>query len=245
MTSITSLQGTDGVTTANSMTKINTNFANLNSDKIETSYLDTDTSLTADSDTKIATQKAVKAYVDAGGNPNASETARGIVQEATDAQVTAGTATGATGAKLFVTPTKLATRLTTVLAGYQTTLVTKSGLISRDLAAASGSVTTAHGLGKIPKLVRMSAFNATVSEVRLSSGSYDGTNTSCTFSSNSTTSSNATSGGSTSVIINIQDYSNSYAQNASITFDSTNITLTWTKIGFPTGTLQISWDAIA
>jgi hypothetical protein len=49
------------------MTKVNTNFANLNSDKIETSYLDTDTSLTANSDVKIATQKAVRAYVDAGG----------------------------------------------------------------------------------------------------------------------------------------------------------------------------------
>ena len=64
MASITTLTGSDGVTTANSMTKINTNFTNLNSDKIETSYLDTDTSLTANSDTKIATQKAVKAYVE-------------------------------------------------------------------------------------------------------------------------------------------------------------------------------------
>lgn len=67
MTTITSLVGTDGITTANSMTKINTNFANLNSDKIETSTLDTDTSLTANSDSKIATQKAIKAYVDALG----------------------------------------------------------------------------------------------------------------------------------------------------------------------------------
>jgi hypothetical protein len=112
MASITTLTGSDGVTTANTMTKVNTNFANLNSDKIETSTLDTDTSLTANSDSKIATQKAVKAYVDSGGNQNASETTRGIVQEATDAQVTAGTATGSTGAKLFVTPAKLETRIT-------------------------------------------------------------------------------------------------------------------------------------
>jgi hypothetical protein len=110
MSSITTLTGSDGITTANTMTKVNTNFANLNSDKIETSTLDTDTSLTANSDSKIATQKAVRAYVDSGGNQNASETTRGIVQEATDAQVTAGTATGSTGAKLFVSPAKLATR---------------------------------------------------------------------------------------------------------------------------------------
>lgn len=77
MASITSLQGSDGITTANSMTKINTNFAKLNSDKIETSFLDTDTSLTANSDSKIPTQKAVKAYVDAGGT--ASETAKRVL----------------------------------------------------------------------------------------------------------------------------------------------------------------------
>jgi hypothetical protein len=41
----------------------------------------------------------------------ASETVAGIVEEATDAEVTAGTATGATGAKLFVTPAKLKTKL--------------------------------------------------------------------------------------------------------------------------------------
>jgi hypothetical protein len=54
---------------ANSRTDINTNFSNLNTDKIETSYLDTDTTLAANSDTKIATQKAVKAYADAVSSP--------------------------------------------------------------------------------------------------------------------------------------------------------------------------------
>lgn len=64
MATITTLVGTDGITTANSMAKINTNFANLNSDKIETSVIDTNTSLTANSDSKIPSQKAVKTYVD-------------------------------------------------------------------------------------------------------------------------------------------------------------------------------------
>ena len=105
MSTITTLNASDLIT--NSRADINTNFSNLNTDKIETSVLDTDTALTANSDAKVATQKAVKAYVDAGGNVNASETAKGIVEEATDAEVTAGTATGGTGAKLFVTPAKL------------------------------------------------------------------------------------------------------------------------------------------
>ena len=42
---------------------------------------------------------------------NASETSAGIVEEATDAEVTAGTATGGTGAKLVITPAKLRTYL--------------------------------------------------------------------------------------------------------------------------------------
>lgn len=107
MSTLQTIQATDLIST--SRTDINANFIALNNEKIETSTLSTDSTLAANSDAKIATQKAVKAYVDAGGNVNASETARGIVEEATDAEVTAGTATGATGAKLFITPAKLAT----------------------------------------------------------------------------------------------------------------------------------------
>jgi hypothetical protein len=47
-----------------------------------------------------------------GSVADASETVKGIVEEATDAETAAGDATGGTGAKLFVTPSKLLTRLT-------------------------------------------------------------------------------------------------------------------------------------
>lgn len=63
MSTITTIQSSDLIT--NSRTDINTNFSNLNTDKIETSTLDTDTALAANSDSKIATQKAVKGYIDA------------------------------------------------------------------------------------------------------------------------------------------------------------------------------------
>jgi len=105
MSTITTLLGADTITS--SRTVINTNFSNLNTDKIETSTLDTDTALAANSDLKIASQKAVKAYVDTGGNVNATTTTRGIVEVATQAEVDAGTATGATGASLVVTPATL------------------------------------------------------------------------------------------------------------------------------------------
>ncbi len=38
------------------------------------------------------------------GSPNASTTVKGIVEEATGAEITAGTATGATGARLYINP---------------------------------------------------------------------------------------------------------------------------------------------
>jgi hypothetical protein len=138
MSSITTLIGPDGITTANTMTKVNTNFANLNSDKIETSTLDTDTSLTANSDSKIATQKAVKAYVDSGGNPNASTITKGIVEEATQAEVTAGTAAGGTGARLFINPSSVVGKFpeTQVFTG-----VTPSTYTDLDLSSVVGART--------------------------------------------------------------------------------------------------------
>lgn len=66
MATIVTLQSTDQIT--NSRADINTSLQNLNSDKIETSAIDTDTALAANSDSKIPSQKAVKAYVDAGGS---------------------------------------------------------------------------------------------------------------------------------------------------------------------------------
>lgn len=108
-TVITHIEDNDLISDGNEV--INNNCDSLNANKIETSVISTDSTFSGASDAKIASQLATKLYVDSGGNQNASETTRGIVQEATDAQVTAGTATGATGAKLFVTPAKLATRI--------------------------------------------------------------------------------------------------------------------------------------
>lgn len=103
MTTIVTIDADDSISSSRS--DINTNFANLNSDKIETSVIDTDTTLSANSDSKIPSQKAVKAYVDSGGNPFASTTQAGIVEEATQAELTAGTTTGGSGARLFINPT--------------------------------------------------------------------------------------------------------------------------------------------
>ena len=57
---------------------------------------------------QVATIEYVNAIAVAG-SPNASTTVKGIVQDATTAQINAGTATGSTGATLAVTPDALAT----------------------------------------------------------------------------------------------------------------------------------------
>lgn len=122
MSTITTIASGDLI--SSSRTDINNNFSNLNTDKMETSVLDTDTTLAASSDLKVATQKAVKTYVDAGGNVNASTTAKGIVEEATQAEVNAGTTTGATGARLFMNPsTNLILQSSTTLTGAQIKLL--------------------------------------------------------------------------------------------------------------------------
>lgn len=59
----------------------------------------------------LPNQFATKAYVDGvavSGAPNADASTKGIVQEATTAQINAGTDTGSTGAKLFASPADLA-----------------------------------------------------------------------------------------------------------------------------------------
>lgn len=133
-TVITTIQPTDQIT--NSRTDLNNNFASLNTNKIETSVIDTDPSLTANSDANIPSQKAVKAYVDAGGNVNASTSSKGIVQEATSADVVARTGTGSTGARLFVNPSVLSSVLKFGGTGADGALSISSGTTNIDLAGA-------------------------------------------------------------------------------------------------------------
>lgn len=134
MSTITTINSTDLIT--NGRAVINTNFSNLNTDKIETSTLDTDTTLAANSDSKIATQKAVKAYVDAGGNVNASTTQKGIVEEATSAEVVAQTAVGGTGARLFINPSSLSSIIRFGGTGADGALTVSSGTTTINLGGA-------------------------------------------------------------------------------------------------------------
>ncbi len=114
------------------------------------------------------------------------------------------------------------------------------GVINRDMTAASGAVTTAHGLGVTPKLIRLTAkvgtTNGTTNE---SYGIYNGSTTSTVYVANNSTLASASD--TTNAVLIQTSAGNS--QVAVATFDATNITLTWTKTGAPTATITIVWEA--
>lgn len=253
MATIQTIQGTDVI--ANSRADINTNFSNLNSDKIETSVLDTDTTLAANSDSKVATQKAVKAYVDAGGNVNASTTSKGIVEEATVAEIGAGTAAGGTSARLFINPSS--TVSTSAGAGdvgkiprlnasgiLDTTFVVPSikiGSNSQNVAT-TGTQTIAHGLGKTPILVDITAsFRQGNTEQAFSRGFYNGTVTHTVYFYVDDGGTGDTDGTDTDYVIKLYAGGGTAQARATIAVDATNITLTWSKSSTPTGTAYFTW----
>ncbi len=70
--------------------------------------------VTADVTSSDTTRAANVAYVNSvvtSGAPNASTTTKGLVQEATVAQINSGTGSGSTGAKLFASPADLASSI--------------------------------------------------------------------------------------------------------------------------------------
>lgn len=124
------------------------------------------------------------------------------------------------------------------------------GVSSRDMTAVSGAVTIAHGLGRIPRKIKITSMFANGSGSHASPfphvcvGVYDGSTTATVYFSDvgSTDWQAATD---TSNIIYLNQGTGTGAQAASATFDATDITLTWTKTNSPTGTSYFMWEAEA
>lgn len=195
---------------------------------------------------------------------DASETVKGVVEIATTAQITAGTTTGETGARLVVPADAVGTgankivqlnasaQLPAVSGALLTNMVNPSvltsGSVTYDTSTASGTQTIAHGLGKIPKYIKMSALRSRGSSNDSSSsfGSYNGTNQYCVWSVGQGASLATASGKSATQILSVRDQSISANYTEAVaSFDATNITLTWTKNGSITGNAEILWEAFA
>ncbi len=115
----------------------------------------------------------------------------------------------------------------------------KNGTTTKNLADASTTQNIAHGLGVIPKFVRVTfSFTSPAFGVLV----YNGTTASANGQALSNGSYRDMSG--TNIIL-YELGNNTQFQTGVITFDATNIILTWTKTNSPTGTYTIMWEAFS
>jgi hypothetical protein len=136
-------------------------------------------------------------------------------------------------------------------------VIYKTGTATRAGNTASGTQTIAHGLGRTPKFVKITAFltsSVTTTSTAASFGAYDGTTNACLLTNNPLTGSAtiATANGQAEAYIAYLAYSNSFGtgyQRATAAVSSTNITLTWTysdnggNTGLGTNNILMLWEA--
>lgn len=117
----------------------------------------------------------------------------------------------------------------------------KCGQVNKNAADASTTQNIAHGLGTTPLFVRITAYNvrgSTTETLHAATAVYDGTTmaaishyTTGNFSDN------------VQATFTLNTALNTGTQTGVITFDATNIIITWTKTGSPTGDHFMVWEA--
>lgn len=136
-------------------------------------------------------------------------------------------------------------QVTTPLAGSIAAIA--SGSASKDLSGASAAQTIAHGLGTVPKTVRICGMlaNSTTSSTAYAAYTATGGSTATYQACDFTTTAGA-SGSGFVLYGGASGVTNGYFQTGVVTVDATNITITWTKSGAsPTGNATLVWDAMA
>jgi len=117
------------------------------------------------------------------------------------------------------------------------------GSTSKDAADSSTTQNIAHGLGKVPAFIRVKCVTNIATSpggVYSAESTYNGTtqaNNSVYVTGNFGTTADGT--------FTLNTSGTSGTQRGSITFDSTNIIIVWTKTNSPTGVYQILWEAIS
>lgn len=120
-----------------------------------------------------------------------------------------------------------------------------AGESSRDMTAASGQQTIAHGLGTTPARVVLHLFwgvnNASGGGISVSTAIIVGGTTRKGYATTGVDESG--SGGANGASFLAGNTTTSGTQTGVVTADSTNIIIDWTKAGSPTGTATIVWEA--
>ena len=157
-----------------------------------TGILDED-DLSTDSATALATQRSIKAYVDA----NASEA------------------------------------------------VYKAGISTKNIADASGTQTIAHGLGTTPKKISLTNLFASGQALLSSIGVLSSSGNTMVLNAERSGTSYVDNSITYAILLGNPNLGNPLINNQTgvVTVDSTNITITWTKNGSPTGTHNFMWEA--
>ena len=123
----------------------------------------------------------------------------------------------------------------------------KAGQTTRDLSTASGDQTIAHGLGRTPKLIKITVIQASTTGAmdNYSFGTYDGSTNSNVRRGQNNNNQYYVGGDTTSCVSIYTAGSNDTTPSTAIaTFDGTNITLAWTKATSASGTAYLLWEAI-
>lgn len=109
-----------------------------------------------------------------------------------------------------------------------------SFIMTRALSDATGVVNVAHGLGRIPTHVRIYGITVAGSAEALSSfGTYDGSAHKCVYYSKN--GANLQANQDTGFAVGFIPVGGSDIQTATISFDATDVSLSWTKAGSPSG----------
>lgn len=199
-------------------------------------------------------------------NADASYSTKGIVQGLTDADtsgltITAGVISVNSGTSANnIVKLNGSAQLPAVSGALLTNLtnpaVYSSGNATRDLTTATGTQTIAHGLAKTPKYIRIT-YKKSHSNQTLPIGLFDGVGTynGSTYantyngadSSSTGPNSLSTFQSTSNIIVYTAGSGGSTIEQAATVsaLDATNITLSWTKTGSPTGTLLMTWEAFA
>ncbi len=197
-------------------------------------------------------------FQDNPAGSDASTTVKGVVEIATTAEITAGTATGGTGAILVIPASAVGSAGASKLVQFDGTGkypavdgsaitnigIFKAGTATKNTADASTTQNIAHGLGKTPKFVRIQASSVGGNLLYTTAFTrYDGTTQTSQGTSGDGTSVNITSTFSLNSLSTSTN--NNLTQVGVVTVDSTNIIITWTKNNSPTGTYTLLWEAQA
>ena len=127
----------------------------------------------------------------------------------------------------------------------------KNGIATKNTADASTTQNIAHGLGRVPSFVRLTGMLVITALTEICMGVYNGTTNSCSSACMTEGSTTATTDNlytSTTQAIGFTNagatspFGGAASQTGVVTFDATNIIITWTKTGTITGTANILWE---